>query len=393
MRYLRSNPGGGLAYGQPPNSTGRSEQFQHPVRENTLQAFSDISFGPSSGRSHQGILVSWAGAPLQWESSRQTLIALSTAEAELIDLITASQAGEAVAALIGEIQGQPPERRLLGDNAASIAIASGPPTSWRTRHLRLRAAALRERLEAGEWSVQHLSGEFFAADLFTKALPAQRFQMLLPLVGVWSSVSTRSLSRLQAPPSKWTRAAVALWALSVPEMLKGVRAEQGQDWVLLLSIALGIILLWEGVKFGSCQCLRCFSSARVGSEGPSMSVSAPVQVSVNVGSAEPHVGQPALRGPAPRSQGASVSSAVGPPPPIGSHSTSPSSRIPHNLTVHLTAHGERWHQNPECGDVRGRIAQQYLLCGNCTVGRLFVTPPDVPTPVQSTNPRPRRRGR
>ena len=58
LRYLRSNPGGGLVYAVAPSTTGTSEQFQHPVRETTVQAFSDASHGPCSGRSHQGILVS-----------------------------------------------------------------------------------------------------------------------------------------------------------------------------------------------------------------------------------------------------------------------------------------------------------------------------------------------
>ena len=184
IKYLKTSPAGGLLFGNAPNSTGEMEQYQHPVRESTVQAFSDASHGPCSGRSHQGLLVSWAGAPSQWESGRQTIISLSTAEAELIGLVAASQAGEAVSALVGEILGVIPDRRLLGDNAASISIAGGPPTTWRTRHLRLRSSALRERLERGEWTIQHLAGEHLPADLFTKALAPQRFLALLPLVGV-----------------------------------------------------------------------------------------------------------------------------------------------------------------------------------------------------------------
>ena len=219
IKFLRSIPAGGIVYGPAPNNTGAVEQFQHTVREGTVQAFSDASHGPSSGRSHQGILIAWAGAPIQWESSRQTMLSLRTAEAELIGLITASQSGEAVSALVGEILDSTPERRLLGDNAASISIAAGPPTAWRTRHLRLRASALRERLECGEWTVQHLVGEHLPADLFTKALPVQRFQSLLPLVGV--SGPSPKLAAVREPTSRWTQVAVALWAWSIPQVLKG----------------------------------------------------------------------------------------------------------------------------------------------------------------------------
>ena len=98
-------------------------------------------------------------SPLLWESSRQSLIARSTAETELTGLVSAAQSGKAAAVLVSEIVPEALEKRLYGDNSASIAIVGGPPTSWRTRHLRLRAASLREKLEEGEWSIHHLPGD------------------------------------------------------------------------------------------------------------------------------------------------------------------------------------------------------------------------------------------
>ena len=82
-------------------------------------------------------------------------MSLSTAESELIGLMNGAQAGEAIAALLSEILGVQPEKQLYGDNAAAISIVSGPLTSWRTRHLRLRALSLREKLEEGLRSSRH----------------------------------------------------------------------------------------------------------------------------------------------------------------------------------------------------------------------------------------------
>ena len=53
-------------------------------------------------------------------------------------------------------------------------------------------------------------------------------------------------------------------------------------------------------------------------------------------------------------------------------------RIPETLTPHFTATGERWHQDPDFGDIRGRISSRFLPCRNCTVGRLPVAPPPLP---------------
>ena len=67
-----------------------------PDMDSSLRGFTDISFGPSAGRSHQGVVVCWSGAPVYWESGRQSLTSLSTAEAELIGLVHGSQGLEAV---------------------------------------------------------------------------------------------------------------------------------------------------------------------------------------------------------------------------------------------------------------------------------------------------------
>ena len=156
LKYLRAYPDNGILYGRAPGDLGSHGAFTKPVDEQLIQVFADSSHGPASGRSHQGLIVHWAGAPICWESSRQSLVSLSTAESELIAVVSGAQMGDAVAALVGEILGAEPEVHLLGDNLACIAIVAGPPTSWRSRHLRLRAAALREKLESGHWTLSHL---------------------------------------------------------------------------------------------------------------------------------------------------------------------------------------------------------------------------------------------
>ena len=58
----------------------------------------------------------------------------------------------------------------LGDNMAAISIIQNPDGPWRTRHLRLRASVLKERLQEGSWRIFHLDGKRLIADVFTKAI-------------------------------------------------------------------------------------------------------------------------------------------------------------------------------------------------------------------------------
>ena len=86
-------------------------------------------------------------------------------------------AGRATAALLEVILGeQLTQKRIYGDNVAAIALASNASGSWRTRHLRIRAASLRWALEDGGWSLTHLSGKQLVADGMTKSLNGQAFE-------------------------------------------------------------------------------------------------------------------------------------------------------------------------------------------------------------------------
>ncbi|CAE7722591.1 mycC [Symbiodinium sp. CCMP2592] len=238
LRFLNSSPSQCIVYGPPPGDCGTSQQYPRPVVETTLHAFADASFGPSSGRSHQGLLVCWAGAPLHWESGRQTLTALSTAESELISYVCVVQAAEdaeAVEALIGEIFPEPLTRSLFGDNSSAISIVSGPPTSWRSRHLRLRSHALPERIENGVWTVYHLSGLLMPADILTKAMTASKFGDMLPFLGVKN-------------PSEDYRLQLAAVLACCALLLKGQGSPEPEGWGWVIMYLVVVILAYEGFR-------------------------------------------------------------------------------------------------------------------------------------------------
>lgn len=121
--------------------------------------YSDASYASSELRSLTGIVASIDGTPIMWQTSRQAFVTLSTAEAELMSLLESLVVARSIGALLEAVFGGEVELRLNSDSTAAIAIAAGTTSSWRTRHLRIRAAGLAEALRAKEVSLSHVSGK------------------------------------------------------------------------------------------------------------------------------------------------------------------------------------------------------------------------------------------
>ena len=115
-------------------------------------------------------------------ANRQTLIASHTAECELYSLAEAHLLGKALRPMIAslmDVSKREIDGRLYCDNAAAIQLCVLESASWRTRHLRLRGAVVRQDLEEGLWSLTYVDGVFMPADLGTKAVGPARLEDLI----------------------------------------------------------------------------------------------------------------------------------------------------------------------------------------------------------------------
>ena len=167
--------------------------------DSLLELYSDASHGPSGGRSMQASIVLWRGCLILWEATRQPFITLSSAESELVSMINTISQGEEMQVVVEELRESSTHLLLLGDNAASVRPFEIADASWRNRHLKLRAASGREKVEAGILNVAHLPGDFQVADLATKPLPQQRLLQLLDQASVrMRREGTPILSRVRA---------------------------------------------------------------------------------------------------------------------------------------------------------------------------------------------------
>ena len=145
-----------------------------------VSLFTDASFAPDSEKSRSGWLVLMAGSPLSWRSSRQTTVSISTAEAELGAVLEGGIA--LLAALLRDLDMDQMEKVIHVDSTSALAISEGSG-SWRTRHLRVKAEWLSERLQNGEFGIRHCAGRVQLADLLTKVMTWSRIRELLLLRG------------------------------------------------------------------------------------------------------------------------------------------------------------------------------------------------------------------
>ena len=122
-----------------------------------------------------------------WASQKQNSVALSTAEAEYVS------ASEATAQAIwlryvledlGEAQAE--ATLLLCDNMSAISMTRNPVFHQKTRHINRRFHFIREALQEGVIDVKFCRSEDQLADIFTKALPKERFNQLRLNLGVKS---------------------------------------------------------------------------------------------------------------------------------------------------------------------------------------------------------------
>jgi hypothetical protein len=146
----------------------------------SINAYADASFAPRGCKSVGGSVCQISTMCLAWRSGKQATVATSATEAELLQQSDCSLLALGISELVAEC-GYPCLVVQKTDNQGLLHQAAGS-SSWRSRHYRVRAASLYEKVERGRMRLLHQPGKVMMADVLTKGLGVQLHLRMVTLL-------------------------------------------------------------------------------------------------------------------------------------------------------------------------------------------------------------------
>ena len=125
------------------------------------------------------------GGPVSWQSRKLSCVALSTSEAEYIALTSAAQEAVWLCQLISELEQQKKKKMIIyEDNQSTICLSKNPQFHERSKHIAIRYHYIRDQVKDGVVDIRYCNTEEILADMFTKGLSGEKFQLLRQGTGV-----------------------------------------------------------------------------------------------------------------------------------------------------------------------------------------------------------------
>ena len=220
-----------------------------------IEVYSDASYASSDLKSLTGVVVCYGGTPIAWHTTMQAFITLSTAEAELMAMLEGLVTIRSAGALVEAVLERKVKMKMHSDSTAAIAIAAGTTSSWRTRHLRIRAAGLTEALRSREVSLRHVAGVELVADGMTKQLTGQHLKNFKDTLGlekiqVMERMEVKKLEcGRKSPDPRFARGLGLL--IAATSMITQVEASDtqtdggGSEWWILVLLTAAIVIIGD----------------------------------------------------------------------------------------------------------------------------------------------------
>ncbi|KAH9686485.1 Integrase catalytic domain-containing protein [Citrus sinensis] len=178
MRYLRGTPDHGLMY-------GRSKQD-----ENSIVGYVDSDFaGDLDGRkSISGCLFMVNGCLISWKATLQSVVTLSSTEAEFVAATEAVKEGKWLSGILNELWLKQKILTIFCDNQSAIHLIKNQIYHERTKHIDVRLHFIRDEVSKGAVLVTKIHIDVNPADALTKVVPTAKFKFCVNLMGIMANL-------------------------------------------------------------------------------------------------------------------------------------------------------------------------------------------------------------
>ena len=173
LRYLRGTIDVGLVF----EATEKGMQVNGFVD-------SDYAGDIDTRRSQTGYVFQIGGCTVSWKSNLQSIVALSTTEAEYIACTEAIKEALWLKGITREFGIEQNSVSLYSDSQSALHLSKNMMFHERTKHIDVRFHFIREVISSGNVTLLKVSTEENAADALTKALPSAKFYHCLKIMNV-----------------------------------------------------------------------------------------------------------------------------------------------------------------------------------------------------------------
>ena len=149
--------------------------------------YADADFGGcvDTRRSTSGMVVKMGTGAISWASKLQSVVTLSTTEAEYISATSAGQEIIWLRNLFSELGLEVKSASTLHlDNQSAISVSNNPEHHGRMKHLDLRCYWLRHTVASGVLAVHHVGTADMVADCLTKPFGARKMELARAQLGL-----------------------------------------------------------------------------------------------------------------------------------------------------------------------------------------------------------------
>ena len=151
----------------------------HP-NEDGIIAYVDADYTgcTDTRRSTSGFWITWAGMAISWSSKLQTLVTLSTTEAELVAAVKCIKEMKWLKNVLMELDEIRENDRMIlyEDNQATIANLKKHSSHGRNKHVDIKYHYVCAQIQEEQLDVVYMESEKNIADIFTKPLARPAFQ-------------------------------------------------------------------------------------------------------------------------------------------------------------------------------------------------------------------------